>query len=319
MKKLLCMIVVAAFAMMALSVSAQDRPTAVLQHGNSPKVFYGPDAFVSAFAEAQAGDLISLSLGNFNVPAKIDKTLKIQGSGHNTVLNAALTVEGTDPIDGLWIEGVRGGILNLNGTLNNTTIQRSRFTDRVNVYASGDNCLIIQNMIDRLYYNGSIVGLNVFNSIISSSIYYTVKDGINLITVHNSYVGCIDSSISNHWAKGTFVDCFLRNMNYCNSSQITLVNVVGVSAANAEMHVENYTKLSSTEFEALFADKDLRTLTEAAASQYIGSDGTQIGAYGGQTPFTKIPAIPQITMSNIGTATNADGKLPVIIKVEVNN
>lgn len=317
MKKLVRMIVVAAFAMMTLSVSAQDRPTAVLQHGNSPKVFYGPDAFVSAFAEAQAGDLISLSLGNFNVPAKIDKTLKIQGSGHNTVLNADLTVEGTDAIDGLWIEGVRGGNLNLNGTLNNTTIQRCRFTDRVNVYASGDNCLIIQNMIDRLYYNGSIVGLNVFNSIISG-IYYTVKDGA-IITVHNSYVGDISSSIAYNWAKGTFVDCFLRTMNYCNSSQITLVNVVGFSAANAEMHVENYTKLSSTEFDALFADKDLRTLTEAAASQYIGSDGTQIGAYGGQTPFTKIPAIPQITKSNIGTATNADGKLPVTIKVEVNN
>ena len=142
MKKLVRMIVVAAFAMMTLSVSAQDRPTAVLQHGNSPKVFYGPDAFVSAFAEAQAGDLISLSLGNFNVPAKIDKTLKIQGSGHNTVLNAALTVEGTDAIDGLWIEGIYGGNLSLKGTLNNTTIQRCQFTETVDISASGENCLL---------------------------------------------------------------------------------------------------------------------------------------------------------------------------------
>ena len=318
MKKLLCMIVVAAFAMMALSVSAQDRPTAVLQHGNSPKVFYGPDAFVSAFAEAQAGDLISLSLGNFNVPAKIDKTLKIQGSGHNTVLNAALTVEGTDAIDGFWLEGVCGGNLNLKGTMNNTTIQRCRFTGTVSVDAAGENCLFIQSLVYKMSYPGNMAGLDINNCIIAGHLWFG-NAVMNLPSVHNCYIEALKADTYKEYARGSYTNCIIKTFSQCNKSLLIFSNVICTTTANEEMNLENYTKLSSTEFEALFAEKELRTLTEAAASQYIGSDGTQIGAYGGQTPFTKIPAIPQITMSNFGTATNADGKLPVTIKVEVNN
>ena len=49
-----------------------------------------------------------------------------------------------------------------------------------------------------------------------------------------------------------------------------------------------------------------------------GDDGTAVGPYGG-TGFTENPSIPRIVESIIDSNTDADGKLNVKIKVEVNN
>lgn len=51
-------------------------------------------------------------------------------------------------------------------------------------------------------------------------------------------------------------------------------------------------------------------------NKYVGTDGTQIGLYGGNYAWNKIPCLPRITESNIDTKTSADGKLKVSIKVQ---
>ena len=86
---------------------------------------------------------------------------------------------------------------------------------------------------------------------------------------------------------------------------------------------DGVTRLSQNEFKALFADGEYaytndRTyeLTAEAARQYLGDDGTQVGIYGGDTPFTDVPTNPQITSRQIATKTDNDGKLSVKITVE---
>lgn len=319
MKKFLNIIIVAMLGMVAFSVSAQDRATAVLQHGTDTKVYYGEDAFISAYADSQAGDVISLSVGTFKAPETVEKKLKIVGAGHNTVIKGKITFDGSTPMDGLWIEGVcisrdtNGGGITFSGTLNNTTVKRVRFNESCDMRATGDNFLMLQNyLLSVLDYDG-MSGI-VYDNCIIKQIFYDKFYSIKRATVNNCFIDYINRAF------GTYKNCFIRAISSNSSwTDMTFVNVVGAFEMNSASNVQNYTKLSENEFYALFVDQDLYQLTESAAAQYLGTDGTQIGIYGGETPYTTISAIPQIVEANIGSATNSEGKLPVRIKVQVNN
>ena len=57
-------------------------------------------------------------------------------------------------------------------------------------------------------------------------------------------------------------------------------------------------------------------LAESFKSTYKGSDGTEVGIYGGKLPFDAVSTNPRITKCEVDGKTTADGKLSV--KVEVN-
>lgn len=57
-------------------------------------------------------------------------------------------------------------------------------------------------------------------------------------------------------------------------------------------------------------------LKEGNASIYVGSDGKEVGIYGGDYPFSKIPSNPQILSKEIDVQTTTDGKLKVSVKIE---
>lgn len=57
-------------------------------------------------------------------------------------------------------------------------------------------------------------------------------------------------------------------------------------------------------------------LTDAAKSKYLGSDGTEIGIYGGSLPFDSTPTNPRITKCEVDGKTTSDGLLNV--KLEIN-
>jgi hypothetical protein len=57
-------------------------------------------------------------------------------------------------------------------------------------------------------------------------------------------------------------------------------------------------------------------LADSFKSKYLGSDGTEVGIYGGKLPFDPLSTNPRITKCEVDAKTTADGKLSV--KVEVN-
>ncbi len=57
-------------------------------------------------------------------------------------------------------------------------------------------------------------------------------------------------------------------------------------------------------------------LTDEAAAKYLGTDGTQVGMYGGNLIYDENPTIPQITKCNVAAKSTADGKLSVDIEVK---
>jgi len=51
-------------------------------------------------------------------------------------------------------------------------------------------------------------------------------------------------------------------------------------------------------------------------TEYLGSDGTQVGAYGGSTPFNPVSQLPVITNFSVADKTTPDGVLNVEMTVE---
>lgn len=49
---------------------------------------------------------------------------------------------------------------------------------------------------------------------------------------------------------------------------------------------------------------------------YLGTDGTQIGLYGGSTPYSSQPTIPYVTSKEISKKSE-NGKLKVSLKVAI--
>ncbi len=52
-------------------------------------------------------------------------------------------------------------------------------------------------------------------------------------------------------------------------------------------------------------------------AQYVGTDGTQVGIYGGMHPFKEgsVPMIPHVISKSISHSIDAEGKLQVEIEV----
>ena len=62
-------------------------------------------------------------------------------------------------------------------------------------------------------------------------------------------------------------------------------------------------------------DNDYK-LTDEAKAIMKGTDGTEVGIYGGSLPYDPTPTNPQISKFNVAAKTTADGKLSVDIEVK---
>lgn len=123
----------------------------------------------------------------------------------------------------------------------------------------------------------------------------------------------------NRWSIATYKNCLLRYPT-CHDGSAFYYNVyVGTLDAGIQEHNMQVKNNSDSEYLALFdgtlAWSGTVKLTDEAAAKYLGSDGTQVGVYGGEIGFTDVPSNPQILSKNIATKSE-DGKLSIKISVE---
>lgn len=81
-------------------------------------------------------------------------------------------------------------------------------------------------------------------------------------------------------------------------------------------YAEQFHDYSVTSDEGWFKEGTFYQLTDQAKALYKGADGTEVGIYGGATPFTTTPSYARITKFNVAPKTTDDGKLSVDITVE---
>ena len=132
--------------------------------------------------------------------------------------------------------------------------------------------------------------------------------------------------------KATYKNCFIckktsGQFGYSHS-YATMYNNVGIDILNPEnnQYIFNKTSYSSNKtvsslsevfkkWKGEWNDNETFELTDEAKTKYLGTDGTQIGIYGGDFPFESTPSNPQITNCEVAKKSTADGKLSVKITV----
>ena len=345
MKKFFLAALVAVFGCVN-QVFAQSQLATLFRDGDV-KTFYGISALRDAHSNAEHGDVITLSSGTFN-SVDITKAITLRGAGmqydsiakteptiltgdftlaipnDSTLQGYSLMMEGIDFQDDInlknviynaqfvkcGIEGLGNGSSNYSSTL---------------VNASLINCYILSLFIGP---KGSVAAINsfIYN-------YFQRCSSSDLASTSSEFQNCV-LNLSDYPAYSTFRNCIIK----CTKSQSKIPYTSKAYGCIAFNSFENSNPFSDNSFntyiselgdaaEALIfktwdgvwynnsIDGNLE-LTDAAKNKYLGTDGTQVGIYGGSIPFTARPSNPQITKLNVASKSTADGKLSVDIEVK---
>ena len=333
-----------------VQVSAQSSVIATLFHDGDIKTFYGTDALRSAHAAAVHGDVITLSSGSFTA-TNITKAVTLRGAGMEydsisvtepTIISGDFSIQiasdSTLQNNNLVMEGIyhnAAGVITVYGSLKNPQFVKCRLYDIMcssigtsgyMYYANFINCVIASEV--EFYSSGSATFVNCY---VYDMEYYTSKP-----TASAEFQNCVvkDSNFSNV-RNAVFRNCFLfatasssspLNILPSTSQAYNCVALSTTSSTNVFANQSNTTNTLVSSFSDVFKTwtgsslANFKTerleLTDAAKTKYLGSDGTQIGIYGGSIPFDPRPSNPQITKLNVASKSTADGKLSVDIEVK---
>lgn len=325
MKKILFLVVA---LMLSASIFAQQQ-LATLNHQNNTTAYYGVDALVSAHAAAENGDIIILSPGVFNA-CDISKAVTIRGAGawadtvggstmirNNFNINVPqnnayhLTMEGINAYNNIQCQNA------YNAQFIKCNFQWIGVPGSSNV--SFVNCV--------LWYwstssSGNTAGTQFTNSVILDCNNYAVPD---------TYINCVVKQNPSQASSRMFQNCVLyydyTDENTPSNNSPTSFNCLFVQM-NADTNYTGklYAPLAGHE---LWNKRGMGNvfktfngsvgenfeLIDSIANIYRGSDGTQIGIYGGPMPFAPRVTNPLIKRINVSDRSTSDDKLPVTIEM----
>ena len=351
MKKLFLSLVAAIVA--ATATFAQSNMLATLSHDGEISTYYGASALRDAYNAAAHGDIITLSSGSFTA-VNIEKALTIRGAGmqvdavaqtYPTIITGDFSIN--IPVDieqRLTMEGLYSNFaITVKGTLKNASFLKNRLSAIVPETTSTRmmNLMFIHNMIVGKFIlpaesSASCVNCYVSNassmSDTSSNFDFTNCFIMNS-TVSYSYNNKTNYTHLCNIKSSTFNNCIIYGISESHfnnpiSSSCTAYYCVGKSVNNNSPIFTNIPNTTNTEltgglntlfktFTGTYTDGETLELTDEAKTQYKGSDGTEVGIYGGNMPFDPTPTNPQITKCNVASKSTADGKLSVDIEVSI--
>lgn len=288
---------------------AQESRVATLQHGSGIQAFYGENALSEAHEAAVDGDVITLSSGNFK-GCDINKAITIRGEGMDkTYITGSTFNIPNGSVYTLLLEGLRyTGNLTFRGTDGTEKVIVSKcFLNSINVYFNRCNATVVQSKILPTAFAATFgtYAQNASNVTCVNSILYHLLCQTGRFDVQNCVLTSIDyahnfnqSSIKNS------IICCSQSLDGTNTSSHCLVKE-GSSGFADSWFVNS--------MDDIFTDN--YHLTESAAATYIGTDGTEIGIYGGMYPYDVTPDYPLVKRLDV-IGSHKDGKLNVKINVE---
>lgn len=335
MKKLFLFAAILCCILTIQTAKAQDLIT-TLQHAGTTKVFFGTTSFSDAYTASAKGDTLYLSVGGFTPPAAIAKGLTIIGAGHfpdsvtvkkRTNILGGLTLDAG--ADSLHLEGlfINGSISTAQVTMNNIKINRC-YMASINFSSSSsapkNNFLLEDNFIGcdvtfGYYGNNFIVRHNIIACSLSAINSNAIVDG-NIFLRPNStlgYYGGINSSIFKN-------NVFLGGINDPGSNNVFYNNLSGSSTLSYNTGNSGNSNYLGVAQANIFVNQTGNNIDYAhnyhlkSPTTYIGTDGTQVGLYGGLLPFKDggVPSNPQITSKSVDTKTDANGNLKISYTVK---
>ena len=303
---------------------------ATLQHGDDITAFYGADAFVQAYdaAAVDDNDIITLSSGTF-VAHDINKAITLRGAGC-----AADTEAGTIPtvISGEFYLNLHDTInnhVNIEGilfpntvkpqVLKNPTFTRCNFKkiDWGGYYNIMENAQFVNCLIEEVSSFSRFT-----NTVMVNCVVWNPKDipTDRRVVAYNSIFGTFNSTINGF----TGYNCIIiRKGGNSPTNTCNFFNCIGVGIDEAEPFgsglISNCETYSTYEevfntFAGEFTFEEEFLLT-GTAQGFVTTDGTQVGIYGGNMPYSNIPFYMVRKRTTVSNRSNPDGTLNVEIEI----
>ena len=326
MKKLIISVVT---MMVAVTGFAQETVVASLSHEGETTMFYGLTALVKAAEKAQSGDIISLSRGIFNATT-IKAAITLRGAGIDsndpTYLNGTLGIEiPAEDANHFTMEGIIcNSEMYMRGTFSTPQIIKCKLSGGFTTKTTTDNIdiLVVNSKVINHFNVGGICRASLINSYVDGVGFYDDAHfmGLNCILfknrmdqLHNSvWKNCIFAT-SNHSDYRLPTDCECTNciaVDYYYDIFSQLKIKPGCSSAS---YAEAFKDFTGT-----YTDEQTFELSaEAKANDnFKGTDGTEVGLYGGPVPFNLNLSYPLISTMKVDEQTDSEGKLGVTIEVK---
>lgn len=341
------------FAMLTCMVVtyAQSPLVATLNHNDTISVYYGIDALKSAYNASVNGDVITLSSGGFNA-CDIHKEITIRGAGMEqdsinkiapTVLIGVFEVHSSDNVsadchltmEGIWHDGTIKVYSGSSPYYNLSYAQfiKCRLGDLVTVLYNSSSaryygCLweskFVQCRIRGITCNGSATLINCYAGSISycSAEHYMKFECIN----------CVVGDVSTYLKYSNFSNCVLVGTNLLDASNMAYNCVSAYSGSSTSNDFDLFKNLpynlsnvtyddvskvfdTDTYHTGKYLDTDTYQLLDSIRTKHIGTDGTEIGMYGGALSFNPQNTMPKIKKFSVAPQSDGEGKLKVEIEV----
>ncbi|MBP5770925.1 MAG: hypothetical protein J6W75_06130 [Bacteroidaceae bacterium] len=339
MKKILISLV--AVLLMGGKSYAQTQ-IATLTHGETVTYFYGDSAFVWAHDAAVHGDEVLLSSGTF-VTLSITKAISVRGAGMEedsltaitpTILRNTCYINIPDPGEHfLQMEGIcfqNDFYFGLSYTTNQPKFMNCQF--RSNLYLLTEYGQTV-NVNDALFIHCKIAsGLrkdrdnNSYNATATATFINCVLGGITTNEAPNVFYtlrNCIINVDPRYMCNSNLSNCIINstvtNNSFPESTYLSNCVCQSEKAFSNSMNATNKVAAMADLFEGyggtIYTPTFNYKLKETAATTYLGTDGTQVGIWGGSLPFNAIPNGPRVKKLVVGNQ-QADGKLKVTVEVK---
>lgn len=306
-----------------LAASAQH-PMVTLSHDGELSFFSNLTAFNAAVDSAQNGDVLYLSEGEFVIEGgalTLKKRLSIVGNGYGSHILGNIMIDMSSNTNGYMdaplFDGVRLDKLSFDNSasskrnLKESEIRRCWIRELVNGAYAGNAVTIDKCYIELalLAGGGSVL---IKNSKVGGALNKSINDYFYFATAINSHLYNVQ------YYPLTTISCIIHtgNLPSVYGSSCTIINSLLDFPPSSSSVYTHDCYIYSDETQPLL-DEKLDCPLNLIESGYLGSDGTVVGIYGGDDPFSVNPSVPTVDTANSSVEYDAEGnKLKVSITVK---
>lgn len=304
--------------MMSVAANAITVNKAMLVH-NDQVTLYDGDQIQSAINAASDGDVIYLTLGTFK-PFNVTKKVTIRGTGETSIIdgNVSISIPGSPKLTSPVMDGLAvSGTVTVGAQVDDMILRKCKIANfGISAQIDGavlDRCYITNTLTLSSYIKGMTIVNTKLNDIKANS----------GATQNTTFVNCNIWRIYVANFSGTIINSIIQysvnnNGNYnatdSNILSTVLLNTLWysyskyVTIGSSSVAQNCYYLSSSTQFtynnstyygllnplcECIFSTSQLQS------KGYLGTDGTVVGIYGGETPYTLVPSVPKVTSSDL--------------------
>ncbi len=295
-------LVLASLVLFAMPAKADLAPTVMLHRGGQVKTYMYYEV-QKAVDDAIDGDTIFLSEGTFQ-PFNVNKRILVRGAGYGTIVEGSCVIDisGTDKLKMPVLDALTfNGDIEVNSAYKQFTIRKCSMVNLI--FNEGkyydvkiDRC----NISNRLNLPNDVIEFNAFNSRI-----YTLYP--HNYTGHAMFEHCNIGNILAPITGAVFNSCVLGHCTKL-SDATSKVNLIGCIINSCfynknGLFYENCTMSGTRTQQVSYSSNETAIYFQWNMSEELryksDLDGTWIGAYGGQHPFTRYPEVPGVKKHEI--------------------